>query len=233
MIADAERISALISTGQIGTFTIILLIVLIIHYRKLFDFIEHNRTLRISHLEKALQSEHIKGKTRDHLIREYEKAYYNRTVGINVEREFREKIIESFESAKGEINFHHFRRAMHNIDYEDGEIITTKPNLAWFGFITSCIGLTLMTFITIPGLILYAENFTKLSTLHHLGMLVVAAEFLIIILITLKDLLLIISTHHIETHIRKSKSAKNTSIDDHNGDSNKIDPAKVPECAAN
>ncbi|MDD2383121.1 MAG: hypothetical protein PHN18_02930 [Sulfurospirillaceae bacterium] len=118
-----ELINKLIDSIEKGNVLIVLLIILIaliINYKNIIEFIDSRKKVKIIKIEEALKHENIKGLDRELLEDQLTKEYLSTTLGLNVEKEFREVIIKAYKDAKGEVGFRHFQRGLQFFDYEDG-----------------------------------------------------------------------------------------------------------------
>ena len=197
MLEESTKIVTLLGLGNFLTVSIIAALAILVHFGRFYNFVEHARNIRLSHLEKAINTEIITGKTKTHLVREYEKAYYKRLVGVGLEREPREQLLDLFESAKGSIRFDHFRRSVHYMNFDREQITVNKPWLARFGLWVGITAFLLMVIMAVPGIALYFKNFEKMTALHHIGLAFIVFEFIVVAIMTFKDALTIASTKHI------------------------------------
>lgn len=120
-----ELINKLIDSIEKGNVLIVLLIILIaliINYKNIIEFIDSRKKVKISRIEEALKNENIKGLDRELLEEQLTKEYFTATLGLNVEKEFREGIIKTFKDTKGEVGFRHFQRGLQFFDYQEGKL---------------------------------------------------------------------------------------------------------------
>lgn len=111
-----------IEKGNVLIVLVIILIALIINYKNIIEFIDSRKKVKISRIEEALKNENIKGLDRELLEEQLTKEYFTATLGLNVEKEFREVIIKMFKDTKGEVGFRHFQRGLQFFDYQEGKL---------------------------------------------------------------------------------------------------------------
>lgn len=136
-----------IEKGNIFITILIIVVALIFNYKNIIEFLDSRRKVKISKLEDVLKSDNIKGLDRELLESELLKEQFKSTIGLNVEKEFREAIIKSHQSTNGEIRFVHFQRALPHFKYENKTLALDISRFEKVGFFMN-IFLSIMTAVT-------------------------------------------------------------------------------------
>ena len=130
-----EILSKFIESMEKGNILIAMLIAfvaLLFNYKSIIEFFDSRKKVKISKLEEILKNENIKGLDRELLENELIKEQFKSTVGLGVEKEFREAIIKAHQKTNGELRFRHFQRALPYLKYEQG---TLKVSISKFEYI--------------------------------------------------------------------------------------------------
>lgn len=77
------------------------------------------KNMRLKKLKAAVASSHVKGQTRKYLENELEAEHFKLSTGIYLERAFRERVIEIYQLAHGELSLLCFRQALPYMQYDN------------------------------------------------------------------------------------------------------------------
>ena len=163
---------------------VIITVALVFNYKKIVEFVDERRKARINRLTEALKCEHVNGLTKMHLEEELAKEHFKTIMGISLERDFREAIIQAHRDAKGELEFAHFRRALPHLRYMASNL---SVRISWFehlgywfnlvfGYLLAFSGLLLMV---LPGQIKGVKLVQALSILGLGTFLIAIALFML------------------------------------------------------
>ncbi|PHQ88810.1 MAG: hypothetical protein COB42_08060 [Sulfurimonas sp.] len=175
-----EIVTKLIESIEKGNYSVAIIIIfvgLVFNYRSIIEFIDSRKKVKILQLEKILESTKIKGVDRELSESELIKEQFKSTLGLSVEKEFREAIIKAHQHTKGELDFVHFQRALPYLEYENN---TLKVHISKFEYI-GCI-LNIISSISICligyGLFIYALFHFSWSTFSPIMGLVLLSIFI-------------------------------------------------------
>lgn len=167
-----------LNNGNILVAVVVVAVALVFNYKKIADFWDERKKTRISRLSDALKCAQVSGATRSHLESELAKEYFKITTGINLEKEFRETLIQTHRSTKGELSFVHFKRALPYLRFEDSKISVRISLFEKLGYIFNLIFGYLMVFL---GLILFilpgqikGINLVQALSIFGLGIFLIA-----------------------------------------------------------
>ena len=116
---------------------IIVFVAFIVNYKKIIEFFDSRKKIKILKLEEALKNTDIKGIDRQLLQNELTKEYFKETLGIDVENELRHAIIKSHEKIKGELAFIHFQKALPYMKFQNNELSIEITKLDTLGYYTN------------------------------------------------------------------------------------------------
>jgi hypothetical protein len=149
-----------IEEGNILVTGIIIFVALIFNYKSIIEFLDSRKKVKISKLEEALKNENIKGLDRELLESELIKEQFKSTIGLDVEKEFREAIISTHKNTKGEVRFVHFQRGLPFLEYENNILKVTISKIEHVGFYINIVSSILLVFI---GFVLFLYGVTNFS----------------------------------------------------------------------
>ena len=117
-----------LASGHIFLGNFLLLVALLFaNWSNIIAFIEDRKNAKIKVLTDALECEHIKGLMRENLKSELIKQYFRLATGINAEKDVREAILNTIESASGKLKLNHFKHADSFLTMKDSTLSLHVP----------------------------------------------------------------------------------------------------------
>ena len=194
-----------IEKGNILTVLLIVLIVLIINYKNIIEFIDSRKKIKISKIEEALKNENIKGLDRELLEEQLTKEYFSSTLGLNVEKEFREAIINAYKNTKGEVGFRHFQRGLKFLDYQNGIL---KVKISKAESIVSYANTIIIIVLYSLGSLSFSLGIMSFSLATFIPAFIISSLCIFIGFVLLYDLRHIISAKILIKELEKQKDIK-------------------------
>ncbi|PCI27253.1 MAG: hypothetical protein COB67_08850 [SAR324 cluster bacterium] len=175
---------------------------LFFNFKSIVEFLDSRKKVKISKLEEALKNENLKGLDKELLENELTKEHFKVTIGLDVEKEFREAIIKIFKKTKGELAFKHFQRALFHMEYRDNELsikISIYDNFSFY--YNLLVGIS----FSIIGLTLFAYGVLTFSTTSFISILGLSLLVIGIGIFSLHELFPIISAKKVLKELEKQK----------------------------
>lgn len=124
-----DRFFLSLEEGNILFPVIIVLVAIILNYKKISDYLEERKRARALTISQALNCDYVSGLTKEHLKEELVTEHFKIATGLRLEKEFRESVINLHKRMEGSISFSHFKKAIEHLEYKDSEI---KIKLTWY-----------------------------------------------------------------------------------------------------
>lgn len=179
----------------------ILMVLLAFKYKAIIEFFDSRKKVKISKIEEALKCEKILGIERELLENELVNEYFKVTLGLNVEKEFREAIINAHKNTKGEIEFRHFQRGLTFFDFPEGVLTVKISKLEYMVSVLNTLILAFSYCFFIAFLLYGIINFTWAKSIPAFGF---SAFCLVICIFLMYDLRHIISAKKIKKYLAKN-----------------------------
>lgn len=199
------NIISVIKDGNPLIIFLTIVIVLIFNYKSIIEFLDSRKKLKISKIEDALECENIKGLDRELLENELTKEQFKTTIGLDVEKEFREAIINAHKNTKGELKFLHFIRALPFLRYEDE---TLGVHISTFELIGSIINIIISIIMVFTGYVLFAYQLFNFSLNNSIPILGLSVILMLIGLFIFGEIRHIISAKIVLTELKKQSSSR-------------------------
>lgn len=166
-----DKLVESLSNGNILLGFVIIAVALIFNYKKIVEFFEERKKVRIINLLEALRCEYVTGLTKSHLEDELATEQFKITTGVRLEKQFREAVIQSHKNADGELAFLHFKRALPHLFYTQKKLeikISTFEIFSYwfnfiFGFVLAFSGLILIVLLSLVKDISFVEGMTVIG----------------------------------------------------------------------
>lgn len=198
-----------LENGNVLIPIIIVGIAVVFHYKKILEFFDGRKKLKIQKFTEALKCEQLTGLSKTHIENELVIEHFKQTTGLGVEKEFREALFKLHSKMNGELRFLHFKRALPHILFEDQKVVVkiTQFDTSSFWFSLICgIGLAFTGLIILALFLAMAFTESKLQPLTWLsfGFLFLVSGFML-----LGQTLPVYSARLINTEIKKLKERQN------------------------
>jgi len=131
--------------------------VALFRFKKIVEFIDGRKKVRITKLNEALSCEFVDEFTQKHLQQELAKEHCKLTTGIGVERQFREEIFKIHRNMNGEISVNHFKRALPHFKFEKQKVSIHIDKFERTAYWFHLLGGYLMAFMSLAILLLLAQ----------------------------------------------------------------------------
>lgn len=103
--------------------------------RAIWDSYELKKKTRLNRLIEADQCKNLDDSLRQFIHEEIQHEHFLAVTGISASRPLREKLIEIQAKSTSGLRFHHFKRALLNLHYENGELNVRLSGLDKFEFL--------------------------------------------------------------------------------------------------
>lgn len=194
-----------IEKGNVLIVLVIILIALIINYKNIIEFIDSRKKVKISRIEEALKNENIKGLDRELLDEQLTKEYFTATLGLNVEKEFREAIIKTYKDAKGEVGFRHFQRGLQFFEYQEGILKVKISKVDAIAFYANVI---ILIILYVSGIASFLYGVLNFSIVMSIPAFVLSAVCICVCIFPLYSLSHIISAKIVRKELEKHETKK-------------------------
>lgn len=167
-------------------FILFFALMLILNNKKLFDFFDEFKKIRIKNIKESLSCECVLGEieTKSFLEEELVNEYFRISTGIRLEKVLREQVIKIYNHANGDIDFKDFKRAKYYLRLKDGVFIV---KLTIYDAISYRLNTFLAFIITVMGAVFLAYpleksiNFSDILLVKSLGLMCVFVVFMMFV----------------------------------------------------
>jgi hypothetical protein len=164
-----ESIFKSLSEGNILLLVIIVIVALIFNFKKIIDFYEERKKVKILNITEALECKHITSKSKAFLEEELATELFYRSTGVGVHEAFRETIIDTYKKTQGKIKFAHYVRATRHFIF-DKEPPSISVNITLFekiGFWVNFIAGMLFAFTCVLFMLFRARRLEAISNSRY------------------------------------------------------------------
>jgi hypothetical protein len=159
MTAILNPILKHLESGDISLAFVVVLIAILLNFGKISKFFEERKRTKIERMADALKCQYLDEKTKGFLEEQISNEHFKLATGIDIEQQFRDKLITIHKQANGELSFTNFKRAIAFIFYEKSEIIIKisrfEKILYWFNwgvsFVMTAFGLLCYLLFSFSG----------------------------------------------------------------------------------
>ena len=167
-------------------FVFVFALILILNNKKIFDFLDELKKIRIKNIKESLNCESVLGEieTKSFLEEELVNEYFRIATGIRLEKALREQVIKIYNYANGDINFKDFKRAKYYLRLKNGGFIV---KLTIFDTVMYGVNTFLAFLITVIGAVFLAYpleksiKFSDILLVKFLGLICVFVVFMMFV----------------------------------------------------